>query len=92
MRVIELDSIQQTLDSNDCFEGLRFVPEMAQFCGKEFVVLKQVRRILDYYNHGIRILKRTYILDGVHCKGSTAYPDCDRTCFHFWKEAWLRKV
>ena len=92
VRVKDLAEITQTLDGNRCFEGLLFVPEMESHCGQEYVVLKKVRRIVDYYNEGTRRLRDTYILDGVHCHGSEPYPNCDRTCFYFWKGAWLEKT
>lgn len=40
-------------------------------------------------NGEIRKLKNTVLLDGVMCENLYG---CDRSCFHFWREAWLRRV
>jgi hypothetical protein len=41
-------------------------------------------------------LRDVVILDGVYCEseGSSneAWAGCDRTCFLFWKEAWLERA
>jgi hypothetical protein len=89
VRVLDLDPLLETLDANGCLDGLLFAPEMERFCGREFRVLKQVRRIVDYYGGGERVLEDTYFLDGVRCEGSIPYPRCDRGCFYFWRRAWL---
>ena len=33
----------------------------------------------------------TVLLEGVFCDGS-AHGGCDRTCFCFWREGWLKRV
>ena len=38
----------------------------------------------------VRRLKHTVLLDGVHCDGMLMR--CDRACFFFWREAWMRRV
>ncbi len=92
VRVKDYSDICKTLDANNCCEGLLFSDEMKEHSGNVYVVLKQVNKIIDYYNKGIRIFTDTYILDGVHCEGSAAYPECDRMCFFFWKKHWLEKL
>ncbi len=89
VRVLDRDSILETLDANGCLDGLLFAPEMERFCGREFRVLKQVHRVVDYYGGGERVLHATYLLDGVRCEGSIPHPRCDRSCFFFWRRAWL---
>jgi hypothetical protein len=35
-------------------------------------------------------MKNTVLLDGAICDGWGG--KCDRSCFFFWREAWLRRV
>jgi hypothetical protein len=37
----------------------------------------------------LRKLQNTVLLEGVMCDGIFG---CDRSCFQFWREAWLRRV
>jgi hypothetical protein len=37
-----------------------------------------------------RRMKNTVLLDGVLCDGWGGA--CDRSCFFFWREAWLKRV
>ena len=64
---------------------------MWKFCGKRFKVYKRLERILLESNGEYRTVKNTVLLEGVVCDGQEFY-GCDRSCFHFWKEAWLRRV
>jgi hypothetical protein len=94
VEVLSLDDIRATLDEKGKHDGLKFLRPMAEFCDRRFVVLKPVRQILDEHNHVMQKTKRTVILDGAICHGQGIYgrEGCDRSCFFFWKEAWLRKV
>jgi len=82
--------ILSTLDSGGKYAGLSFMPTMVKFCGKQFRVLKRIKR---YYleNRGMLRLKNTIILDGVFCDGSWT-GGCDRTCICLWREKWLKRV
>ena len=94
VEVLSLDDIRATLDANGKHDGLKFLSPMAEFCGRRFRVLKPVRQILDEHNHVMQRTKRTVILEAAICHGQGIYgrEGCDRSCFFFWKEAWLRKV
>ncbi len=94
VEVLPVDDIRDTLDENGKHDGLKFLKPMAEFCDRRFRVLKPVRQILDEHNHVMQKTKRTVILDGAICHGQGIYgrEGCDRSCFFFWKEAWLRKV
>ena len=94
VRVKSLEEIMKTLNSHRRYERLQFLHPMAEHCGKTYRVLKRVRRLVNDMDHTVRKAKNVVILDGVFCHGKGIYgrEDCDRTCFFFWKEAWLTKV
>ena len=87
--VKKAEDILLTLDRNSELEGLPFMDEMWQYCGKELKVLKRVGKII-VEGVGVRYIKNTVILEGVEC-GGEAHGDCKRTCPILWKEAWLQR-
>lgn len=93
--VVEVRSVKEvfaTLDKQGKLRGLRFTPEMEKFCGKQFRVYKNLDRIILEATGELRKIKLpTVLLDGVFCDGS-GHGGCDRSCFCFWREAWLRRV
>jgi hypothetical protein len=90
VRVRSRAEIQRTLDNGGRVKGLFFMPGMWQFCGKEFRVYKQVRKLQIESTGEVRQLKNTVLLEGAVCEGSVV--ECDRSCFYFWREAWLERV
>jgi hypothetical protein len=84
------DEILQTLDVHAKNRGLRFVPEMFDFCGRRFRVLKRVEKICIENTPDVRRIRNTVLLEGGLCNGGGI--GCDRACFHFWREVWLRRV
>ena len=81
-----------TLDEKGKLRGLRFTPEMAKFCGKRFRVYKKLENIIIETTGELRKIKTTTVLlEGVFCDGK-AHGNCDRSCFCFWREAWLRRI
>ncbi len=83
--------IAKTFDKNQRCKGLYFMGEMRQFCGRQFRVFKRVNRILLESTGEIRKVKNTVLLGDVVCDGHVWY-DCDRSCFYYWREAWLERV
>lgn len=82
--------IFDTLDSQDKLKGLRFTPEMVKFCGKRFRVYKRLNKIVLETTGELRKIRTpTVMLEGVFCDGS-AHGGCDRSCFCFWREEWLK--
>jgi hypothetical protein len=80
-----------TLDKQDKLRGLRFIPEMMKFCGKRFRVYKRLGKIILEATGELRTIKTpTVLLEGVLCDGS-AHGGCDRSCFCFWREQWLKR-
>jgi hypothetical protein len=88
--VLSEEEILSTLDSTGRYHGLGFMPEMRKFCGKKFKVLKRVEKMM-IEGKGMRKLRPTVILEGVFCDGE-AHGGCQRTCYCFWREGWLKRV
>jgi hypothetical protein len=85
------DEIRSTLDSTGKHRGLGFMPEMWEYCGQRGRVFKRVEKVcLENAPRTVRAMKNTVILEGAVCKGSGI--GCDRACFYFWREIWLRRV
>jgi hypothetical protein len=90
--VRSIDEISLTLDEKRKYKGLFFMPEMEKFCGKKFKVFKIVKIIKLESTGEIRKLKTPSVfLEGAYCNGER-HEGCDRSCFHFWKEAWLKRI
>jgi hypothetical protein len=83
------EEILRTLDSEGQLEGLPFMPEMFQFCGRSFRVYKSAHKTCDTATlTGGRWLPNGIHLD-LRCDGS-AHGGCQAACLLFWKEAWLK--
>jgi hypothetical protein len=92
VEVRSVEEIFSTLDAREKLRGLRFTPEMQRFCGRRFKVYKKLERIILEATGELRkIRSSTYVLEGVFCDGS-AHGGCDRSCFCFWREEWLKRV
>jgi len=92
VEVRSMDEISQTLDENRKYKGLLFMPEMEKFCGEKSRVFKIVKIIKLESTGEVRKLKTPSVfLEGVYCNGER-HEGCDRSCFHFWKEAWLKRI
>ena len=78
------------LGPDGTYEGIPFMPEMRQFCGKKLGVYKRADKICV---EGVYIcrLRDTVFLDEVRCDGA-AHDGCKRMCLIFWKEAWLKRA
>jgi hypothetical protein len=91
VQVRSAEEIRATLDGQGRQRGLGFVPtEMLAHCGQQFRVRKRVEKIFLEESRQNRKLKNTVLLEGVHCQGHGL--DCDRQCFLFWREVWLKRV
>ncbi len=92
--LIEVKSEQEiaaTLDANGRNRGLYFMGNMQRFCGRKYRVYKRLETILLESDGQLRKVKNTVLLENVYCEGTEHY-GCDRSCFHFWREAWLKRV
>lgn len=92
VEIRSLKEIFTTLDDQGKLRGLRFTREMEKFCGKRFKVYKRLEKIiLEATGELRRIRTPTVLLEGVFCDGQ-AHGGCDRACFCFWREAWLKRL
>jgi hypothetical protein len=82
--------ILQTLDEDGRLNGLSYIPAMSEFSGKRFKVFKRMETMYQEESGKVRQLRNTVLLDGVHCDGLLMR--CDRACFFYWREGWLRRV
>lgn len=84
-----MDEIRARLDSCERDGGLAWMAMMEQCCEKEFRVYKRVERIVLESTGEIRKLKDTVLLENCICDGIYG---CNKSCFFFWKEAWLERA
>ena len=80
-----------TLDSRGRNRGLEFIPAMVKHCGGRYRVLKRLDRMVNEETGKMRQIANTVILDDLFCNGK-AEGGCQRNCYCFWREAWLRRV
>lgn len=91
VEVKSVEEIMATLDGSRRNKGLRWMTGMKKYCGKQYIVLKRLERIILEDSGELRNMKNTVLLDGCMCDGKD-FGNCDRCCFHFWREAWLRRI
>ena len=86
------EDILAGLDERGELNGLPFMPEMLQFCGRRFVVDKIAHKTCDTVNsQGIQRMEDTVHLAGLRCDGS-AHGGCQAGCLIFWRTEWLKPV
>lgn len=86
------EEILATLDRKGCLDGLPFMLEMFEFCGKQVRVYKRAHKTCDTIdNTGGRWIANAVHLEGSRCDGS-AHGGCEAECLIFWKEGWLKSV
>ncbi|MGE3528027.1 MAG: hypothetical protein AB7G54_01205 [Methyloceanibacter sp.] len=88
------EEILATLDEKGRLEGLPFMPQMLQYCGKRFKVFQRAHKTCDTIAYNWDSPGRK-LPGGIHlnlrCDGQ-AYGGCQAACLIFWKEAWLKPV
>lgn len=93
--IVEVRSAKEilaTLDKRGKLKGLGFTPEMMKFCGRRLRVYRKLDRIILEATGELRKIRTpTVLLEGVFCDGKS-HGGCDRSCFCFWREEWLKKV
>lgn len=86
------EEILGTLDKSGRLDGVPFMPQMFDYCGRRFCVYKRAYKTCDTVS-GCYAGRR--LPDGVHldlrCDGQ-AYGGCQAGCLIFWKSAWLKPV
>lgn len=88
--------IAQTLDAEGTLDGLPFMPEMLEFCGRRLRVARLAEKTCIEYPgvlYKIREFRKNnvVILDAPRCSGAD-HGGCQRSCVLFWKTAWVRKT
>jgi hypothetical protein len=92
VQVRTAQEILATLDANHCLDGLPFMPEMLQYCGRRFRVFKSAHKTCDtIQSFTIRRMSDAVHLEDLRCDGA-AHDGCQAGCLLFWKEVWLRPV
>jgi hypothetical protein len=86
------EEILATLDQSGRLEGMPFMPEMLEYCGKRFRVAKRAHKNCDPMNPiSTRHLPNSVFLDNLRCSGRD-HGGCQAACSIFWKQAWLKPV
>ena len=84
--------IHATLDGTGAMDGLPFMPEMLQYCGKRFRIGASAHKTCDTIErYIIRRMDDAVHLENLRCDGS-AHDGCQASCLIFWKDAWLKRV
>ena len=96
MIVRSREEILSTLDADGTLDGLPFMPEMLDWCGKPFRVERRVEKTCVDVEQPVQGIRRfaaddVVFLDGPRCDGG-GHDGCKRGCKVFWKEAWLRPI
>ncbi len=86
------NEILATLDEHGAVDGMPFMPEMLEFCGKRFQVEKRADKTCNTITvMESRRLYDTVHLEGLRCNGN-AHGGCQALCLFYWKEVWLKRV
>jgi hypothetical protein len=92
VQVKSKEEILTTLDQRNRNRGLLFDSEMLRYCGGTYQVLKRVNQIVDEKTGKVLLMKSPcIILEGSAC-ASEYHRLCPRAIYHYWREAWLRRV
>lgn len=92
VRIRSLEEISATLDANGCLDGLPFMPEMANYCGRTGTVFRYVDKVYDYGGRkDLRRMKDAVLIAGLRCDGS-AHDGCQARCYLLWKTAWISRA
>ena len=84
------EEILATLDRDGRLEGLPFMPQMFEYCGRKLKVVARAHKTCDVVGGKGRRIKDAIHLD-TRCDGR-AYGGCQVACLLFWKLAWVRPV
>jgi len=89
VRVRPFQEIISSLDQEGKLDGLPFMPEMAKYCGKRFMISKRIERTCEETEGSMRYIRDVVFLEDLRCDG-LAHGGCQKDCMIFWKEAWLQ--
>jgi hypothetical protein len=83
------EEILRTLDGDGQLDGMPFMPEMFEFCGRKFQVYKRAHKSCDPDLRSRRIRNAVHL--ETRCDGQ-AHGGCQAGCLIFWNQAWLNPV
>ncbi len=86
------EEIDATLDPFKELKGCAFLPDMYQYCDTQQRVLKSMQYFIDERDYKRKKVRGVILLEDVICNGTPAFGACDRCCFLFWREEWLKRV
>jgi hypothetical protein len=95
VQIKSLEEILQTLDVNMKNKGLMFTKELIPYCGKTSKVIKVVKKsVYDVNGEMIYFPTNCILLEDVICTGTISDKRlfCQKSCYPFWREIWLRKI
>jgi hypothetical protein len=92
VQVRSKEEILATLDKDGRLEGLPFMPQMFEYCGKSYKVYKRAHKTCDTVSGKLEIRKLPSTVHLEHRCDGKAYGGCQADCLIFWKEAWLRPI
>lgn len=93
VEVLSYEEIARTLDDGGMCDGLVFMEGMKRYCGRKMRLFKKIRAIFDERQRKMLAIRRPrYLLENAICDGVGQYDKegCDRCCFYFWSNRWLR--
>ena len=90
VRVRSALEIGPTLDPSGALDGMPFMPEMLQFCGRTFRVSQRADKTCAGDGAPRRMHNAVHLAD-LRCDGAS-HGGCQAACLLFWKEAWLERV
>jgi hypothetical protein len=93
VRVRSRNEINKTLNRFRNTRGCTFFPEMYNFCGGKYKVLKEVEHFFDESKHKMLKCSGILLLEECYCSGAVTYLGrCNRNCLLFWQANWLERL
>ncbi len=94
VKVKSRHQIESLLDESGKYKECTFQPEMYDYCGRPYRVLRQVDFFYDEVKQKLCKCKNLFILEGVLCTGRKRfYKDrCNLNCYPFWHKDWLERT
>lgn len=89
--VKKFDEIAGSLDHNDSFRGVQFMPEMIKYCGTRQKILAPVKRVKSDkkgFTDKLGYLRDVYLLENIFCDGEYHHK-CGRKCRMLWHQEWF---
>jgi hypothetical protein len=90
VRVRSALEIGPTLDPSGALDGMPFMPEMLQYCGRTFRVSQRADKTCAG-DGAVRRMHNAVHLADLRCDGAS-HGGCQAACLVFWKDAWLERV